>query len=286
MAWKPDVMRIKEGPYAPSADKETLALVRRSSFFFRTLLVSFASPVAILVFWEIAYRLGWITDVTFTSPTLVLAAFVEILEGSNAALFGSFFEHFLTSVGEIAVGFLASVTVAIPLGITMGWNKMVDNFMDPLVELIRPIPPLAWVPISMLLLDVGFSQKVFSIFIASFAPVLINMVNGTKKIDPINIKVARTHNASQGDIILKVLIPAVAPVIMVSMRIGLGLAWMALIGAEIVSADAGLGYLLFQGYRLFRVDLMVAVMIFIGILAFCMDLGLRAIERRGLRWME
>lgn len=214
MAWKPDVMRIKEGPYAPSADKETLALIRRSSFF-RTLFVSFASPVAILVFWEIAYRHGWITDVTFTSPTLVLAAFVEILEGSNAALFGSFFEHFLTSGGEIAVGFLASVTVAIPLGITMGWNKMVDNFVDPLVELIRPIPPLAWVPISMLLLDVGFSQKVFSIFIASFAPVLINTVNGTKKIDPINIKVARTHNASQGDIILKVLIPAVAPVIMV-----------------------------------------------------------------------
>ena len=90
MAWKPDVMRIEEGPYAPSADKETLALIRRSSFSFRTLLVSFASPVAILVFWEIAYRLGWITDVTFTSPTGVLAAFVEAHPASSMSrLFNS-----------------------------------------------------------------------------------------------------------------------------------------------------------------------------------------------------
>lgn len=248
--------------------------------------VSLASPLAIVLFWEVAYRVGWITDATFTSPTRVLAAFVEIVEGSNASLFGSFAVHVVTSGVEILLGFLASITVAIPLGIAMGWSRVVDNIMDPIVGLIRPIPPLAWVPISMLLLDVGFSQKIFSIFIASFAPVLINTANGTKKIDPINIRVARTHNASQGAIMLKVLVPAVAPVIIVSMRIGLGLAWMALIGAEIVAADAGLGYLLFQGFRLFRVDLMVAIMIFVGGLAFAMDRGLREIERRGLRWME
>ncbi len=252
----------------------------------RPRLVSLLSPVGVVLLWELAFRAGWITHEVFTSPTRVAAAFVEIVEGKNAGLFGSFFVHVQTSLAEIAVGFLASVAVAIPLGIAMGWSRVVGNLLDPIVGLIRPIPPLAWVPISMLLLDVGFSQKVFSIVIASFAPVLLNTATGTRKIDPINLKVARTHNIGRRDLVLKVLVPAVTPVIMVSLRIGLGLAWMALIAAEIVAANAGLGYLLFQSFRLFRVDLMLAVMIFIGLLAFAMDQSLRALAGWRLRWVE
>ena len=248
--------------------------------------MSLASPILVLVLWEAAYRLGWIGDTTFTAPSRVLAAFGEIVRGENAGLYGAFGKHFLTSLAEIVVGFLISVGVAIPLGVAMGWNRLVHNALDPLVGLLRPIPPLAWVPISMLVLDVGFAQKIFLIVVSSFAPVLVNTANGTRKIDPINLKVARTHNARERDVVLKVLVPAVAPVILVSMRIGLGLAWMALIAAEIVAADAGLGYLLFQAFRLFRVDLMIAVMIFVGVMAFGMDQGLRAIERRRLRWIE
>jgi NitT/TauT family transport system permease protein len=277
-------MAIQRVPGAAALDER--AAWGRSGLGLGPALASVASPLVLVAVWELAYRVGWLTDTTFTSPTAVLAAFVEIVRGTNAGLFGAFSTHVLTSLGEIVVGFAISVGVAVPLGVAMGWNRVVDNLLDPIVGLIRPIPPLAWVPISMLLFDVGFGQKVFSIVIASFAPVLINTANGTKKIDAINLKVARTHNASERDVVVKVLIPAVTPVIMVSMRIGLGLAWMALIGAEIVAANAGLGYLLFQAFRLFRVDLMLATMIFVGVLAFGMDQGLRAIERRRLRWME
>lgn len=245
------------------------------------------SPVALLLLWEVVARFVFTSSTQFfTTPTQVLGALVELFTGAQAQRYGSLYGHFLTSVSEILVGFLAAFCTAVPLGIAMGWSRLFDRAVDPVVELLRPIPPMAWIPLSIFLLGIGLAQKVFAIFVAAFAPMLLNTVKGVKTIDKINLKVAFTHNASQRDIVLKVLLPAIAPVIVVSARIGLGLAWMALVAAEMVAAEAGLGFLLLEAYRLFRADLLVACMVIIGGIAYLVDKGIRTYERRRLKWLE
>jgi ABC-type nitrate/sulfonate/bicarbonate transport system permease component len=249
--------------------------------------MSVLSPLALLVLWEIVFRLlpGRAAGL-FTSPTQVVMALTELVTGAQAHLYGSLYRHFLTSLTEIALGFLAAFATAIPLGVAMGWSRWIERSVDPVVELLRPIPPMAWIPLSIFLLGIGLAQKTFAIFVAAFAPMLLNTVRGVKSIDRIDLRVAYTHNASQRDIVLKVLVPAVAPVIVVSARIGLGLAWMAVVAAEMVAAEEGLGFLLLEAYRLFRADLLVACMAIIGGIAYLIDRGIRSYEGRRLKWLD
>lgn len=250
-------------------------------------LMDVLSPLAVVVLWEALMRaLPARAAGLFTSPSEVLRALGELLTGAQAHVYGSLWQHLLTSASEITLGFLAAFVTAIPLGIAMGWSRWIERAVDPIVEVLRPIPPTAWLPLSIFLLGIGLSQKVFAIFVTAFASMLINTVKGVKTIDPINLKVAYTHNARQRDIILKVLVPVIAPVIVVSARIGLGLAWMALVAAEMVAADAGLGFLLLEAYRLFRPDLLVACMVIIGGIAYLVDKCIRGIEQRRLTWLE
>lgn len=245
------------------------------------------SPVAGILLWEVVMRaLPAKVAGLFTTPTQVARALFELVTVANPDQYGSLYRHLLVSLEEIAFGFLAALVTAIPLGIAMGWSRWIEAAVDPIVEVLRPIPPVAWIPLSIFLLGIALSQKVFAIFIAAFAPMLLNTVRGVKSIDPINLKVAYTHNASRADVILKVLVPAIAPVIVVNARIGLALAWTALVTAEMVAAEAGLGFLLLEAYRLFRADLLVACMIVIGSITYVMDRGIRALEQRRLKWLE
>ncbi len=245
------------------------------------------SPLVLVLAWEVTFRLlpSRVAGL-FTSPSQVVRALGELITGAQAHLYGSLYQHLWASGLEIALGFLAAFALAVPLGIAMGSSRWVEGALDPLVELLRPIPPMAWIPLSIFLLGIGLAQKVFAIFVAAFAPMLLNTVNGVRMIDTINLKVAATHNARPRDVVLKVLLPALAPVIVVSARIGLGLSWMAVVAAEIVAAEAGLGFLLLEGYRLFRADLMVACMVIIGALAYLLDKVIRTVEERRLQWLE
>jgi ABC-type nitrate/sulfonate/bicarbonate transport system permease component len=168
----------------------------------------------------------------------------------------------------------------------MGWSRIVYNLLDPIVELLRPIPPTAWVAISLLLFGIGLQQKVFVVFVGTVSPMIITTFDGVRNLDPILLKVARTHNAPQGFTIRKVLLPALAPTILTSFRVGIGLGWMVVVAAELIAAEAGLGFLLIQAYRIFRMDTMVAVMLIIGLLAFAMDRALQWGQRHLLVWQE
>lgn len=274
---------------SPRLDKMSLIIdlqTRVRQVLLNSAAMNVIAPLSLVVLWEVGARLFPAWANLFTTPTEVLKALGELFTGAQAHLYGSLYHHFLVSLLEIVVGFLAAFCVAIPLGIAMGWARLVERAVDPVVELLRPIPPMAWIPLSILLLGIGLSQKTFVIFVAAFPPMLLNTVKGVKTIDKINLKVAQTHNCSQLDIVTKVLIPAIAPVIIVSARIGLGLAWMAVVAAEMVAAEAGLGYLLLEAYRLFRVDLLIASMVIVGGIAYLIDKGIRIYEERRLKWLE
>jgi len=242
------------------------------------------SPALFLLLWELAVRAGLISLDTFTSPVQVFWALKEIAFGENLALRGRLDTHMLASLESVLLGFLVATAVGVPLGILLGWSEVLHNFFDPVVELLRPIPPMAWVPLSLLLLGIGLQQKVFVVFLGTFAPTLISTVGGAKNLDPLILKVAQTHNASQVDTLFKVYLPALLPTIFTTCRVGLGLAWMVVVAAELVAAEAGLGFLLIQAYRVFRMDVMVAVMAIIGLTAFAMDRLMRWVQPRVIRW--
>jgi ABC-type nitrate/sulfonate/bicarbonate transport system permease component len=242
------------------------------------------SPLVALAVWELLVRCGVISLDSFTSPREVIDALIEISTGQNAALRGSLSRHIFASLQEVVLGFVCAACVGVPLGMLMGWSVIARNILDPIVELLRPIPPTAWVALSLLLLGLGLQQKVFVVFIGTVSPILITTMDGVLGLDRILLKVARTHNASQFATIRKVFFPALMPTILTSFRVGIGMGWMVVVAAELIAAEAGLGFLLVQAYRIFRMDVMVAVMAIIGLLAFLMDRGLRLVQRRVLRW--
>lgn len=251
----------------------------------RTLMM-FVSPAIVLALWQLLVFAGVISLDSFTSPAQVAVALSEIVLQENPALRGSLLSHTWASVQEVVLGFLLAAAVGVPLGLVMGWSRVAFNFLDPLVELLRPIPPTAWVAISLLIFGIGLQQKVFVVFVGTVSPIIITTLDGVKGLEPILLKVARTHNARQFDTIRKVLLPALLPAILTSFRVGIGMGWMVVVAAELIAAEAGLGFLLIQAYRIFRMDLMVAVMIIIGLLAFFMDRAMRLAQRRLLMWQE
>ena len=244
------------------------------------------SPLAGIAVWQALVSFGVISLDTFTSPAGVAAALLEVLREENTALRGSLATHTWASLQEVVLGFLLAAGVGVPLGLLMGWSRIAFNLLDPYVELMRPIPPTAWVAMSLLLLGLGLQQKVFVVFVGTVSPILITTLDGVKSLDRILLKVARTHNATQFDTVVKVFVPALLPSILTSFRVGIGMAWMVVVAAELIAAEAGLGFLLIQAYRIFRMDVMVAVMLIIGLLAFAMDRGMRETQRRLLRWQE
>lgn len=244
------------------------------------------SPLAAFAAWEAAARLGWIPLDAFTSPAQVAWALKEVALGENQALRGSLALHVLTSIQEVGLGFLLAAAVGVPLGLLQGWSPIARNILDPLVELVRPIPPTAWIAVSLLLLGLGLQQKVFVVFIGTFAPILLTTLGGVDHLEPILLKVARTHNATQWATVTKVFLPALLPTLLVTFRVGIGMAWMVVVAAELIAAEAGLGFLLIQAYRIFRMDIMVAVMLIIAAMAFAMDRALRGMQGRILQWQE
>lgn len=246
----------------------------------------FISPIVVLGVWQLLSSLGIISINTFTSPFKAFLALKEIALGENAALSGTLLDHVSASLQEVILGFLIAAGIGVPLGLLMGWSRIAFNVLDPLVELLRPIPPTAWVALSLLFFGLGLQQKLFVVVVATISPILITTIDGVRSIESIYLKVARTHNASQIDTILKVVVPAMLPSILTSFRVGLGMSWMVVVAAELIAAEAGLGFLLMQSYRIFRLDLMIAVMFMIGFLAFMTDRALRALQRRLLTWEE
>lgn len=249
-------------------------------------LMMFVSPLAVIAIWQLLVLLGVVSLDSFTSPVRVFAAIKELLLEQNPALRGSLLSHVWTSIHEVALGFLLAAGIGVPIGLLMGWSRVAYNLLDPLVELLRPIPPTAWVAISLLLLGLGLQQKVFVVFVGTVSPILITTLDGVKGLETILLKVARTYNASHLATVLKVFLPALMPAILTSFRVGIGMAWMVVVAAELIAAESGLGFLLMQAYRIFRMDIMVAVMLIIGLLAFAMDRGMRELQRRLLRWQE
>jgi len=196
---------------------------------------------------------------------------------------GELWRHMGDSLKREAVAFLWA-TIAIPLGIAMGWWKAVNEQFDPLMEVLRPIPPLAWIPLSILWFGIGDTQNQFIIFLGIFFPILLNTITGVRGVEPNLVRAARCLGANEWAILSRVVLRAALPQIVTGIRIGLGVGWMALVAAELVGASSGLGFLINDARTILRTDYIIVGMATIGIVGLLIDAAIREVMCRVLPW--
>ncbi len=245
----------------------------------------FLIPLILIVVWQGLSSIRVIPPYKLPSPVEIVLGFKDLLV-MGVPPGHLLHNHMLYSLYRVVLGYAAASLLAIPLGLLMGWSAKLLKMIRPLVEVVRPIPPLAWIPIAILWFGIGIKSAAFIIFLGAFFPILLNTISGVLSIHPILIEAARTLHAKEKDIFLKVLFPGTVPSIFVGMRIGIGIGWMTLVAAEFtgVKEGYGLGYMIMTARDIQRPDEILAGMLVIGIIGLLIDIGLRAAEAKAIRW--
>lgn len=273
-------------------------------FLFDRILLPFAAPLLVLIIWElIAIELK--NDVVLPTVGQVWVLFLHPNE--DLLRLGSLLQNLGMSSIRVLCGYSAGLVLALPLGILMGHYKKVNRFMTPLVEILRPMPPLAWIPLILAWFGVAsfatmfgveegewyvfFNNIKFSmliiIFIGAFFPILLNTVYGVSSVRSTLIDSARVLGASERDIFTKILLPAAAPSIVTGMRLGLGVAWMCLVAAEMMPGSiSGIGYVITHAYTVARTDIVIAGMVSIGAVGLALDAAFRYFEAKCFAWQR
>ena len=241
-----------------------------------------AGAAAFVGLWSAAALAG-ITSRTFLpAPWDVLARFAELVAQPFAGY--RLHEHLLSSLQRFAMGFGLAVVVGIPLGLLMAWFRWVDRIVSPAFEAVRFVAPIAWVPFAALWFGTGIGGPVLIIFMGAFPPVLINTYRGARQVDRKYIEAAQMLGASAWRAMTEVLLPAAVPSIVAGLRISAGLGWQSLVGAELIVASSGVGYLMVKGQAAISTATVMSGMAAIGAVGLLIDVALRrlqaAIERR------
>jgi NitT/TauT family transport system permease protein len=183
-------------------------------------------------------------------------------------------------------GFVLAALLALPAGLAIGWYRRSEMALNPMIQILRPISPLAWIPISILWFGVGDLAAIFLIFLASFLPLTVTAMNAVSRIPAIHVNAGRNFGLSHGQLVYRVLYPAVMPQLVIGLRITLGISWLVVVAAEMIAVNSGLGFLIVDARNAGnRYDLVVAGMVMIGVIGLLLDIGMRSLERiRSMRW--
>jgi len=216
----------------------------------------------------------------FPTPWAVIAGTMELARD------GTLWEHIGASLMRVGLGFGLAVALAIPLGLWMGWVHGAFVTLNPLFQILRPISPIAWIPIAILWFGVGNASPIFLIFIASVFPMIVQTTVGVHTIEKRFLRAAENFGVSRRKLFLQVVFPATLPQIIVGMRIGLGVAWLVVVAAEMIALRSGLGYLIIDSRNAGnRYDLVIAGMIIIGLIGLMLDGFMRLLESmKVVRW--
>lgn len=242
-----------------------------------TLIVLFLVWEGVAGYWLPVYNVDLVA--LLPPPSAILAAAWELIQS------GELIKHMWDSLRRELVAF-AFATLGIPLGIVMGWWPRLNRQLDPIIEILRPIPPIAWIPLSLLWLGIGDAQNQFIIFLGIFFPLVINTIQGVKSVEPNLVRAARCLGASEWQLLRRVVLPATLPMILTGIRVGFGVGWMALVAAELVGATSGLGFLINDARSVLRTDIVILGMLTIGFVGMMIDMLVRRIARALLPWSQ
>ena len=222
-----------------------------------------------LVAWELVVLFGGYSEQVFPRPATVVAAFVELL------LSGELLKHAVDSLYRVTIGFYIAALLGIPLGIFVGRNVIAKRMFGPVIQFLRPISPLAWIPIAVLWFGIGDLPAIFLIFLASFFPLVTSTAVAVESINPIYFQVAANFNFSPMERVSKVIVPAIIPEVVIALRITVGIAWLVVVAAEMIAVQSGLGYLILDARNALRMDYVMVAMISIGIIGLILDMIMR-----------
>lgn len=249
----------------------------------RRALIGVATLVALTILWVASTTLtGWISPGRFPSPPEVWEAARQIAIRGYAG--GTLVFQCWYSLRLVLLGFVVAVATGVPLGLWMGWSRRAEALINPAFLLIRPIPPLAWIPLAIVWFGLGDVAKIFVIWFAAFVPSLINAYTGVRTVDPTLIAAARVMGASDRRLLLDVVLPSAMPMIFTGLRLSLQASWTTLVAAELVGAIFGLGRVLVIAYQDIYPAMIFVAMVCVGVLGALTTRGLAVIERRVLPW--
>ena len=240
------------------------------------LWLSAAGVVGFFAFWTLIAWSGLVQKQFLPTPLDVLFKFIDLTQTPFVGF--TLQQHLLSSFGRFGAGFALAAAVGVPLGLLMGWFRWLDDIVTPLFDALRFVAPIAWVPFAALWFGTGIGGPVLIIFSGAFPPCVINAYRGAKFVDARYIEAAQTLGASNWRIITEVLLPASVPSIIAGLRISAGLGWQSLIGAELIVAASGIGYLMVKGQSNISTAIVMSGMIAIGIVGFLIDVLLRRLE--------
>jgi ABC-type nitrate/sulfonate/bicarbonate transport system permease component len=242
----------------------------------RTLQIS--SLLFFFLIWEAVSRGGLVNPLFLSAPSAVLATVIRLL------LSGELITHISVSLYRALAGFLIGAIIAVPHGILIAWFRTVEDATNPLVELFRPIPAVALIPVALLWFGIGDGSKIMVIAFACYFPIILNTISGVRGVDVNLLKVARLFGASRMQTLTKIILPSSFPFIMTGLRVGVAVALILLITTEMIGARSGLGFMIIDAQYTFKTERMFAGILTIGVIGFLLNGLMVAIERRLTKW--
>ena len=266
-------------------------MIRRLLSFLHGAIV----PIAVLIIWELSARAGLFSEVVMPAPTAVAVRWWEYLmpaqpfEPGTGSYFGWLFSGELihdaySSLYRVVVGFLIGAALALPLGLVMGANNRIYDLCNPLLQILRPIPPIAYIPLAILWFGLGNPPSFFLIAIGAFFPVLMNTIAGVRQVDGIYLRAALNLGVGQWTMFTRVILPAATPYILAGVRIGIGTAFIVVIVSEMIAVNDGLGFRILEAREFMWSDKIIAGMLTIGLLGLAIDTGVSRLNNYLLRW--
>jgi ABC-type nitrate/sulfonate/bicarbonate transport system permease component len=250
----------------------------RMSIRLRDRILSIASPLGLLIVWELAARFGFIDTRFFPAPSSIFALLIEMLKS------GELMTHTLTSLQRLFWGTLIGGIPALVLGVVMGLNRVVRAVCDPLIAATYPIPKSSILPLALLIFGLGEPSKIFMVAIGVFFPVAINATTGVLEINKIYLDVGRNYKASRWNMFWTIALPGALPVIMTGFKLGIGIGLILIAVAEMIGAKSGLGYLIWSAWETFAVEQMYVGLFMIALIGFVLTLLLNELERFIIPW--
>ncbi|MDG5788553.1 ABC transporter permease [Evansella sp. AB-P1] len=235
--------------------------------------------VLVIAVWQLVIIIGDYPEALLPSPLAVGSGIISLIQD------GTLFEHLRVSMFRFLSGYLTAAVVAVVLGLILGQTTRVWGIVDPIVQVVRPVAPVAWAPFIVLWFGIGNMPAIVVIFIAAFFPILLSTVSAVKKLDRTYLKLAQNLEIKQPAMMYKIILPAAFPFIVNGLRIAVGTGWIFLVAGEMIGAQSGLGYLIVDSRNALNLDLVLAGIFFIGILGFILNSLIGVFEKWvGKQW--
>lgn len=246
-------------------------------------------PFLVLAGWEAFSRSGALPAALLPAPSTVLWAWADWIfgiDGNTQTYSGHWVYDMAASFSRVLAGFAIATAFAVALGVAIGWSRATEVVIEPTLQMLRPIPPVSWIPLAIIWFGIANKPAIFLVFLGAFFPILLNTIHGVKNCDRNLIRAGAMVGGSSRELLRFIVLPAALPNIFAGLRIGIGSAWMLTVTAEMVAVKSGLGYVLWDSYYFLRYDIVLAAMASIGLMGFLSDFAIRMVMAHVLHWQR